>query len=236
MAFHWKNAFSKITGHATLAGLGKAVAAGGLLELKRFLDLAHIKYALLAPYFETAAYPVVENRELLPSFEVDIFEYKNLPGFSMLVLPRQLSFFQEAFQYDNLRSPEDVSAPERAEKALLAERVRRTNLSALASRIPKKQRDALRERFTTATATKDITSLASYPNLLDALLCMERAHVLARNTKGRFHLAGVYSSFPSHLDTELKQFGLRLGKFAAGDDDAYEENRQFVYQFLMDLY
>ncbi|HEX9081340.1 MAG TPA: hypothetical protein VF768_03620, partial [Holophagaceae bacterium] len=47
---------------------------------------------------------------------------------------------------------------------------------------------------------------------------------------------GVYSSFPSYLDTELKQFGLRIGKFSAGDDKRYEENRLFVYQFLMELY
>jgi len=192
MAFHWKNAFSKIPGHATLAGLARTVAGGDLPRLKLFLDLAHVKYALLAPYFETPAYPVVENRELLPSFEVDIFEYKNLPGFSMVALPRSLSFFQEAFQYDNLRSPEDAAAPDRAGKALLAERIRQANLSALASRVPKKHRDALRERFTAANAaTKDITSLTSYPNLLDALLCMERAHVLARNAKGRFYLSGV---------------------------------------------
>ncbi|MCL2463370.1 MAG: hypothetical protein FWF44_11940 [Defluviitaleaceae bacterium] len=236
MAFHWKNAFSKIPECATLTRLARNVACGDLTTLKRFLDLVHIKYALLKPYFETLDYPVVVNRELLPSFEVDLFEYKDLPGFSMVALPRQLSFFQEIFQYDNLHSPEDAAARGRGGDMRSPERIRQTNLNALTSRVPKIHQETLRRRFTGTDLTRDITSLTGYPALLEALFCMERAHVLARNSKGRFHLAGVYSSFPSYFDAELKQFGLRIGKFAPGDNAAYERNRQFVYQFLMELY
>ncbi|MFP5221615.1 MAG: hypothetical protein ACLGSA_04940, partial [Acidobacteriota bacterium] len=191
-----------------------------------------IKYALLQPYFETANYPVVENRELLPSFEMDLFEHKELPGFSMVVLPRRLSYFQEIFQYDILHSPEDVSITDRKANPGLTERIRQANLNSLTLRIPKHGQDQLRQRF----SATDITSLANYPELLATLLHMERAHVLSLNSRGKFHLSGVYSSFPSYLDTELKQFGLRIGKFSAGDDQKYEQNRLFVYQFLMELY
>lgn len=232
MSFSWELAFSKAAGPRGLAGRARAVNNGGLMDLKQFLDLAHIKYALLQPYFETANYPLVENRELLPSFEVDLFEYKDLPGFSMVVLPRRLSYFQEIFQYDILHSPEDVSIQDRKANPSLPERVRQSNLNSLTLRIPRQDQDRLRQRF----AATDITALANYPELLPTLLHMERAHLLALNSKGRFHLAGVYSSFPSYLDTELKQFGLRIGKFSAGDDQKYERNRLFVYQFLMELY
>ncbi|HEX9081579.1 MAG TPA: hypothetical protein VF768_04820 [Holophagaceae bacterium] len=232
MSFSWELAFSKAAGPRGLAGRARAVNNGGLMDLKQFLDLAHIKYALLQPYFETANYPLVENRELLPSFEVDLLEYKDLPGFSMVVLPRRLSYFQEIFQYDILHSPEDVSIQDRKATPSLPERMRQSNLNSLTLRVPRQDQDRLRQRF----AATDITALANYPELLPTLLHMERAHLLALNSKGRFHLAGVYSSFPSYLDTELKQFGLRIGKFAAGDDEKYEKHRLFVYQFLMELY
>jgi len=230
MSFTWKKAFTKAPGPRGLAGRARAIKDGSLLDLKEFLDLAHIKYALLQPYFETKAYPVVENRELLPSFEMDLFEYKDLPGFSMVVLPRRLSYFQEIFQYDILHSPEDVR--DDGEREETSRQTSQGNLNSLTLRIPKQSQDQFRQRF----SSTDITSLANYPALLPTLLHMERAHVLSLNSRGRFHLAGVYSSFPSYLDTELKQFGLRIGKFSAGDDRKYERNRLFVYQFLMELY
>jgi hypothetical protein len=65
---------------------------------------------------------------------------------------------------------------------------------------------------------------------------MDRAHVLAKDRGGGFTLAGVYASFPSDLDTEIKRFGVRIGKFSTGDNARYERNRLFVYQFLMELY
>jgi hypothetical protein len=51
-----------------------------------------------------------------------------------------------------------------------------------------------------------------------------------------FCLAGVYASFPSDLDTEVKRYGLRTGKFKMDDLDAYDQNRNFVLQHLMELY
>lgn len=59
---------------------------------------------------------------------------------------------------------------------------------------------------------------------------------MAKNAAGEFYLTGVYASFPSDLDSELKRFGLRIGKFKPGDNRLYEVNRHFVYQFLMELY
>ncbi len=60
--------------------------------------------------------------------------------------------------------------------------------------------------------------------------------MIAKNTQGKFYFAGIYASFPSDLDTELKRFGLKIGKFQPGDNRLYEINRLFVYQFLMELY
>ena len=54
--------------------------------------------------------------------------------------------------------------------------------------------------------------------------------------RGDFRLLGVYGSFPSDLDTELKTLGRRLGKFKELDSASYEREREFVYQFLMELY
>ncbi len=232
MSFTWENAFEKATGPRGLAGRARALKSGNLMELKDFLDLTHIKHALLKPYFELPSYPVVENRELLPSFEVDLFEYKELPGFSMVVLPRQLAYFQEIFQYDVLHSPDDLPVHDVRQRPDLPETTRLNNLNSLTLRIPRHAQEQFRQHF----AQTDITALENYPELQDTLLNMERAHVLALNSRGRFHLAGVYSSFPSYLDTELKHFGQRIGKFKPGDDALYERNRLFVYQFLMELY
>ena len=68
------------------------------------------------------------------------------------------------------------------------------------------------------------------------LLNMDRAQVLAWDADKFFHLAGVFASFPSDIDSELKRFGIRIGKFVYGDSDMYERNRMFVYQYLMELY
>jgi len=65
---------------------------------------------------------------------------------------------------------------------------------------------------------------------------MDRAHVFAQDTRGVFYLAGIYASFPSDLDTELKRFGLKIKKFQPGNNRLYAANREFVYQFLMELY
>jgi hypothetical protein len=58
--------------------------------LKDFLEYTHIRQGLLAPY--STAYPLIEPRELLPSFEKNFSEYKHLPSFSMVVFNRLLSY------------------------------------------------------------------------------------------------------------------------------------------------
>ncbi|GAB6035552.1 hypothetical protein JCM15519_01110 [Fundidesulfovibrio butyratiphilus] len=226
MAFNWKKAFSRAPAAKASVTRGATSRPADLASLKAFLDLAHVKYALLGPYFETQDYPLVEPRELLPSFDVDLFEYKDLPGFSMVALERPLSYFQEVFQYDALHSPDESREEEEAGK------IQEASLQTLVSRIPKFAQEQLRQEL----SGKDITNLGHYTTLLPTLLHMERAHVLALNSRGCFNLVGVYCSFPSDLDTELKRFGLRMGKFSVGDDDLYERNRLFVYQFLMELH
>lgn len=200
--------------------------------LKRFLDWVHIRQCLLEPYFAHPNYPVVEFRELLPSFEADLFEYKELPGFSMVAVARPLRYFQEIFQYDILHSLLDYPSEEYREQCPLEQSVFTQNIRAFQSRLPKMAQEAFQERF----ADTDVTSMENYPSLLPVILQMDRAHVLSLDSQGDFYLSGVYCSFPSYLDTELKRFGLNIKKFAVGDDRRYERNRSFVYQFLMELY
>ena len=57
------------------------VDIGDLEKLKHFLDAVHVRLCLVKPYQEDPCYPLVEARELLPSFDSDMFEYKDLPGF-----------------------------------------------------------------------------------------------------------------------------------------------------------
>ena len=75
---------------------------GSLLELKEYLDCLHIKYCLLKPFYAHEDYPLVETRDLLPSFEPDPYEYRHLDGFSFVALERPLHYFQEIFQFDML--------------------------------------------------------------------------------------------------------------------------------------
>jgi hypothetical protein len=83
---------------------------------------------------------------------------------------------------------------------------------------------------------RDISYLENYPDLMPYLLMLDRAHVLAKDRLGEFYLGGIYASFPSDLDAELKRFGLKIGKFSVGDNVKYELNRPAIYQFLMELY
>jgi len=187
--------------------------------LKDFLEFVHIKKGLLDPY--DARYPLVEPRELLPSFEKNFAEYPELPSFSMVVFNRGLAYQEEIFQFDLLHPPEDGKR-----------RGGRENLDRLLPYLARDLRPLLRQRF----APRDVTDLAYYEELLPYLFHMDRAHVIARDRQGDFRLLGVYASFPSDLDTELKQFGRMLGKFKENDHASYEREREFVYQFLMELY
>ena len=209
--------------------LSAPVAISDLESLKNFLDAVHVRFCLVKPYQENKNYPVVEGRELLPSFDNDMFEYRDLPGFSLVAFARQLDYFSEIFQFDRLNpvvtEGEGASCP-------LENQVMGQNLQTLASRLPRMHQDVFRQQF----RSTDTVQLESYPALMPYLLNMDRAQVLAWGADNQFHLAGVFASFPSDIDSELKRFGIRIGKFVYGDSDIYELNRMFVYQYLMELY
>lgn len=201
-----------------------------LEELKNFLDIIHIRFCLLKPYDEVADYPPLDSRELLPSFEADLWEHKDIPGFSMVAFARPMDYFHEVFQYDSLH-PLGLPGQDVADAVLM-----NRNLQAIQMRLPRALQEPLRQQF----AKKNVMDLANYPQLLPYLLEMDRAQVISMQPgakgKSAFRLSGVYASFPSDLDTEIKRYGLRINKFAVGDNKRYETHRHFVYQHLMELY
>lgn len=209
-----------------------ASSVRSLDALKQFLDVVHINFCLVEPYFNTPDYPVVESRELLPSFESDVYEYSNLPGFSLVAFERPINYFHEIFQFDIVHNL--VEQPSDASSILcpLEQTVMHQNLQIMLSRLPKHLHTAFNHTF----ASADITALEHYAELLPYLLQMDRGHVLAMDDFGNFSMVGVYASFPSDLDAEIKRYGLRIGKFKIGNNTVYERNRLFVYQFLMELY
>lgn len=210
----------------------ECVELRSLEDLRRFLDAVHIRYCLVKPYMETENYPLVEARELLPSFDSDFWEYKNLPGFAMVALARPLEYFAEIFQYDILHS--SLSAPPTSEGAScpLEGPVIERNVQTIAVRLPRVMQEGFRQSF----GRVDTSLMDHYPALMPYLAQLDRAHVLAGDGFGQFHLAGIFASFPSDIDSELKRFGMRTGKFEYGDNEMYERNRMFVYQYLMELY
>jgi hypothetical protein len=187
--------------------------------LKDFLEYLHIRLGLLAPY--DGSYPLIEPRELLPSFEKNFSEYNHLPSFSMAVFNRVLSYQEEIFQFDILHPPGEGKR-----------RPVRENLDKIVPHLDRDLRSVLKQQL----GGRDITDLAHYPELVRFLVHMDRAHVMARDEAGDFRLLGVYASFPSDLDNELKALGRSLGKFKKLDSASYEREREFVYQFLMELY
>ncbi|MFA7166304.1 MAG: hypothetical protein WC124_10775 [Desulfoplanes sp.] len=203
-----------------------------LARLKKFLDRVHIKYCLVRPFFEQRSYPLVDPRELLPSFEADLFEYPDLPGFSMVAFDRQLSYFNEMFQFDLLHSPADENDFIKGQTCPLELAIHKKNVQVFLNRLPKKFHDD----FKKFSNEKDLTNLENYSALLDFLLKMDRGHVMALDAEYSFYFSGIFASFPSDIDAELKRFGLRIHKFDADNNRVYEQNRDFVYQFLMELY
>lgn len=232
----WQEAFSKYTGETCNAknGTSKDVYDLNSLEgLRLHLDHVHIKNCLLRPYFENRnEYPLVDSRELLPSFEVDLYEYKKLPGFSMVALERPLNFFQEIFQFDILHSPRLLDETTTENACPLFESIVKANIETFESRLPKRSHKDFLNEF----GDTDISAIENYDRILPHLLEIERAQVMAQDNTGRFYLSGVFGSFPSDLDTELKRFGIRIGKFKPSDNLLYEYNRLFVYTFLMELH
>ncbi|MBI4798084.1 MAG: hypothetical protein HY794_04990 [Desulfarculus sp.] len=190
----------------------------GLGEVLRVLDFVHIQAGLLSAYGPD--YPLVEPRELIPAFDAPLIEYKHLPAFSMVILDRGLSYQDEGFQYDMLVPEGQPTDPSRAaqNRALMRERLPRNQLA----------------EFEQALGRRAVTRFSRYNQLLPHLFKMDRGHVLARDEAGAMYLAGVFASFPSDLDGEIKRFGRLIGKFSQGDNDLYAANRQFVYRFLME--
>ena len=227
----WTKLFTQATpAWADAETLAAPVKISTLEGLKHFLDLVHIKFCLAKPYFELEDYPVVEARELLPSFECDPWEHKDLPGFSLVALGRTINYFSEVFQFDMLRSPETALRADHAESIMSR------NISLLQQRLPKSEHEKFRNKFN----KENICSLNLYPALTPFLSEMDRAQVIGLRGSHpqdmHFYLAGVYASLPSDLDTEVKRYGVRIGKFSVNDYDSYEKNRMFVLQHLMELY
>ncbi|MFO7728659.1 MAG: hypothetical protein R6X11_10060 [Desulfonatronovibrio sp.] len=203
-----------------------------IFSLKKYLDTIHIKQCLIKPFLETRNYPVVEARELLPSFESDLYEYENLPGFSLVAFNRPIDYFNEIFQFDIIHNCWEETPGQKGASCPLLEPIHQSNVGSFQSRLPKNLQDPFKESF----SGKDVSKLTNYPEVMDFLLNMDRGHVLGMNTRNEFYLAGIYGSFPSDLDPELKRFGLKIKKFKPNDNLKYRLNRGFVYQFLMELY
>ena len=221
-AFPWKDAHT----------FSDTIAIDKLTSLKLFLDALHIKYCLLRPFFEKVEdYPLVEARALLPTFEYEAWEYRELPAFALVAFERPLAYFSEIFQYDILYPMQD-SDMAAGTFCPLENRVIACNVSTITARLPKIFQEEFRQRF----GCLDASLLDYYPQLLPYLLKMDRAHVMALDGAQSFHLAGINASFPCDIDGELKRYGMRIGKFKLGDNDSYERNRMFVYQHLMELY
>jgi hypothetical protein len=233
MLIGWKNAFSQDAfPWKDEHSFSNSVSINTLADLKHFLDSVHIRLCLIKPYFENIeGYPLVEARELLPTFDFDGWEYHELPAFALVAFARHLSYFSEIFQYDILY-PMQGGIPAIGEFCPLENRVIADNINTIAARLPKILQDEFRQRC----RRTDATALDYYPRLLPYLLKMDRAHVLALDGTNQFHLAGINASFPCDIDGELKRYGMRMGKFTPGDNDSYERNRMFVYQHLMELY
>ena len=201
-----------------------------LKQLKHFLDLIHIKYCLVKPYCEVAGYPLVDPRELIPSFESDPFEHAKLPGFSLVAFARPIQYFAEVFQFDLLAPVNATTRPDHGQLRMAR------NHHTIQSRLPRHLHEPFRQRF----LRENVTSLANYPALTPYLTTLDRGQVLGMDGPHpqdlSFYLAGMYASFPSDLDTEVKRHGLRIGKFTLDDADSYDKNRQLVLQHLMELY
>ncbi len=201
-------------------------------ELKSYLDMVHIKHCLLAPFFEHSDYPTVDLRDLMPSFDADPLEYVELPSFSLVVFPRRLESFKEIFQYDFLYPSTAGNEAIQGPVSLLEDHVISRNMQNFMARLPRN----LCSDFEENLHHLDLSDLANYEKLLPYIFEMDRAHVLSTACDGRFHMSGIYASFPSDPNGEVKRFGLKIGKFKIGDNSLYERNRLSVYNFLMELY
>jgi len=219
---NWKNGYSFNT----------KLKLDSLDKLKIYLDEVHIKHCLVKPYFKIRNYPLVEARELLPSFDCDMFEHKNLPGFSLVAFERPLEYFSEIFLYDVLYPEAEVQKSENKAFYMSKNDKIINNIQTVLSRLPK----PFQEIFKRKCKKVNISHLECYPQLLTSFLNIDRAQVLSLNAHGLFCLSGIFASFPSDINNELKRFGIRIGKFVYGDNENFIRNRNIVYQYLMELY
>lgn len=231
MTLIWKSLFTKaVPAWKDAWTFEHPVAARTLGELRHFLDLVHIRHGLVKPFCENADYPIVDTRELLPSFEADLWEHKKLPGFSLVAFARPIKYFSEVFQFDCLTPLDRRIRPDYAQELMLK------NLGVIQSRLARGLHEQLRLQF----QKSDVSDLNEYPALMPFLSTMDRAQVMGMHGQhagdAQFYLAGVFASFPSDLDTEVKRYGLRIGRFKMDDHEAYERHRNFVLQHLMELY
>ena len=230
----WQTAFSAIESFKSLK-TGHLLPKAPLRDLdglRRFLDFIHVKFCLLKPYAENKGYPLVEARDLLPSFEPSLTEFHELPGFSMVALERPLDYFNEIFQFDLLHTCRDPDTRVQGDSCVLEASLQGRNQNCFLAHMSRE----MREEFKAAASDHYLSDIASYSLLIGFLARMDRAHVLSLDRDGQFYLSGIYASLPSDLDTELKRFGLKARKFRPGDNYLYETNREFMYQFLMELY
>ncbi|MFW6055402.1 MAG: hypothetical protein ACOC9D_05800 [Thermodesulfobacteriota bacterium] len=234
MTFDWREAFTRLPDIAWAEDetLLRPVSISTLENLKRFLDLVHIKYTLLRHFVELDSYPLVSPDELMPSFEATLYEYYELPGFSLVAFDRPLHYFLEPFQFDIFHCVEDAIESSSGPASPFEPAIIKQNQFTFLSRLPKTIQDRFKKEF----ADNRVTDINVYPRTLPYILHMDRGHVISKNNSGDFYLSGIYASFPSHLDSELKRLGLKIGKFKKDDSLLYELNRNFVYQFLMELY
>ncbi|MFW5731204.1 MAG: hypothetical protein ACOCV7_06100, partial [Desulfonatronovibrionaceae bacterium] len=150
-----------------------------IFGLKKFLDMVHIRQCLIRPFLTSQAYPLVESRELLPSFESDLYEYENLPGFSLVAFDRQLDYFNEVFQFDIIHNCWEKSSTEDRDVCPLFRVTHQNNLSTVQSRLPRNLQEPFAERF----FKQVVTRLINYPSVLDFILEMDRGHVMALNAR-----------------------------------------------------
>ena len=150
----------------------------------------------------------------------------------MVAFGRPLDYFNEIFQFDLLHTCRDPGSRVLGDSCVLESSLHSKNLACFLAHMSKE----MREEFKEATRDHQISDISSYSLLVGFLSRMDRAHVLSLDRDGQFYLSGIYASLPSDLDTELKRFGLRSRKFKSNDNLLYENNREFVYQFLMELY
>lgn len=233
MSFLWEKAFSQ--GEFPWKDVDYfscKIDIDNLETFKHYLDFVQIKFCLLKEWSTQPQYPLIEHRELLPSFEAELLEYKELPGFSMVAFARPLESFNEIFQYDILHTCDPLNSIPGKEERELELKCIAHNIQTFLTRLPKNNQDAFKQRFQHV----DISSLDYYPAILPYLCHMDRAHVFATDPLGYYYLAGIFGSFPSDIDGEIKRYGLKIRKFQLGNNSLYEQNRLFVYQFLMELY